>query len=57
MEDATDQQREVVQEVSASGMFAVDAIPDVQDAEKLQYVYDALGQKTGSVESERRAER
>lgn len=49
-QDDANENREVVQEVSASGMFAVDAVPDVQDAEKLQYVYDALGRKTGSVE-------
>jgi hypothetical protein len=32
----------IIQEVSASGMFALDVLPEVQDAEKLQYVCDAL---------------
>lgn len=32
-----------VQEISASGMFALDALPNVEDREKLQYAYDALG--------------
>ncbi len=49
-QDEANENREVVQEVSASGMFALDAVPDVQDAEKLQYVYDALGRNTSSVE-------
>ncbi|PVH91460.1 hypothetical protein DM02DRAFT_663979, partial [Periconia macrospinosa] len=34
---------ETIQEISASGMFTLDANPDVEDAEKLQYVYNALG--------------
>jgi len=32
-----------VHEISSSGMFALDAGPDVADAEKLQYARDALG--------------
>jgi helitron helicase-like protein/uncharacterized protein DUF6570 len=38
-----------IQEISSSGMFALDANPDIADAEKLRYVYDALGQDTVSV--------
>ncbi|PVH91459.1 hypothetical protein DM02DRAFT_663978, partial [Periconia macrospinosa] len=34
---------ETIQEISASGMFTLDANPDVEDAEKLQYAYNALG--------------
>jgi hypothetical protein len=34
---------EAIQEIGASGMFALDANPDVDDAEKLQYVFSALG--------------
>jgi hypothetical protein len=33
-----------IQEIGSSGMFNLDGIPDITDAEKLQYVYDALGQ-------------
>jgi hypothetical protein len=44
---------EVVQEISASGMFALDGLPEVQDAEKLQCLYDALGRKIAPAESAR----
>ncbi|KAF2177813.1 hypothetical protein K469DRAFT_351650 [Zopfia rhizophila CBS 207.26] len=40
---------EIIQEISASGMFALDAHPDVEDAEKLQYVYNALGHNSASM--------
>jgi hypothetical protein len=49
--DDANENSEVIHEVSASGMFGLDAVPDVQDAEKLQYVYDALGRGTGSKDS------
>jgi hypothetical protein len=52
-EDNINQNSEVIQEVSASGMFALDALPDVEDTEKLQYVYEALGAKTATVNSVR----
>jgi hypothetical protein len=32
-------------------MFALDAIPDVEDAEKLQYVYNAPGQSSDTARS------
>ena len=32
----------LVHEISSSGMFALDGRPDIADAEKLRYVYDAL---------------
>jgi hypothetical protein len=38
-----------IQEISSSGMFALDGRPDVTDAEKLRYVHDALGQDDSSV--------
>jgi hypothetical protein len=40
---------EIIQEISASGMFALDAHPDVEDSEKLQYVYNALGHNSASM--------
>ncbi|KAF1993896.1 hypothetical protein P154DRAFT_476817, partial [Amniculicola lignicola CBS 123094] len=33
-----------VQEISSSGMFSLDAHPDIADMEKIRYLYDALGQ-------------
>jgi hypothetical protein len=45
-----------IQEISSSGMFALDAGPDIMDAEKLQYVCDALDQsasRDGMVDSTR----
>jgi hypothetical protein len=51
LDDATDENREGIQEISASGMFALDGLPDVQNVEKLQCLYDALGPKTGSAET------
>jgi hypothetical protein len=39
---------ETIHEISSSGMFALDARPDVADTEKLQYVCDALGQDSSS---------
>ena len=45
---------EIIQEISASGMFALDTVPDVEDAEKLQYVYNALGQKSDSIANRQR---
>jgi hypothetical protein len=39
-----------IQEISSSGMFALDGQPDVADADKLQYVCDALGQDASSAE-------
>jgi hypothetical protein len=44
-ENRLDQGNELVQEISASGMFALDALPEVEDTEKLRYVYSALGRK------------
>ncbi len=44
-EENIDGNREIVQDISAFGMFALDAFLDVEDTEKLQYVYDALGYK------------
>ncbi|KAF2184535.1 hypothetical protein K469DRAFT_780863, partial [Zopfia rhizophila CBS 207.26] len=38
-----------IQEISSSGMFALDRQPDVADAEKLQYVRDALCRDASSV--------
>src|SRR2546429_4502067 len=35
---------ETIHEIGSSGMFALDAGPDIADAEKLQYVCNALGQ-------------
>lgn len=35
--------KETIQEISASGMFPLDARPDVEDTEKLRYIHDALG--------------
>jgi hypothetical protein len=37
---------DAIHEISSSGMFALDAWPDIRDAEKLQYVCDAVGQDT-----------
>ncbi|KAL8367267.1 hypothetical protein RB599_010317, partial [Gaeumannomyces hyphopodioides] len=37
-----------IHEISSSGMFALDAQPDVADAEKLRYACDALGQSAFS---------
>lgn len=34
---------ETIHEIGSSGMFALDAGPDIADAEKLQYVCNALG--------------
>jgi hypothetical protein len=53
LEDDINQNGEVIQEVSASGMFALDALSDVENTEKLQYVYEALGPKTATVNSVR----
>jgi hypothetical protein len=50
-EDKPDGSAEIIQEISASGMFALDAPPDVEDVEKLQYAYNALGQMPGPVAS------
>lgn len=37
-----------IQEISSSGMFALDGQPDVADAEKLNYINDALGREAPS---------
>ena len=42
--EESDSAAEMIHEISSSGMFALDARPDVADTEKLQYVCDALGQ-------------
>lgn len=41
-----DSAAEAIHEISSSGMFALDARPDIPDTEKLQYVCDTLGQNT-----------
>jgi len=41
--EESDSAAEMIHEISSSGMFALDARPDVADTEKLQYVCDALG--------------
>lgn len=41
-----DSATDAIHEISSSGMFALDAPPDISDTDKLQYVCDALGQKT-----------
>jgi hypothetical protein len=43
---ASDSAADMIHEIGSSGMFALDARPDIPDAEKLQYVCDALGQDT-----------
>jgi len=43
-----DSATEAIHDISSSGMFALDAPPDIPDAEKLRYVYHALGQNTSS---------
>ena len=52
VETDVDGSGETVQEISASGMFALDALPDVEDTEKLRYLYDALGRKSAGTGSE-----
>lgn len=42
--EESDSAAEMIHEISSSGMFALDARPDVADTEKLQYVCEALGQ-------------
>ena len=37
---------DAIHEINSSGMFALDARPDIPDAEKLQYVCDAVTQDT-----------
>ena len=39
----SDNAAEMIHEINSSGMFALDARPEVADTEKLQYVCDALG--------------
>jgi hypothetical protein len=46
--EESDNAAETIHEISSSGMFALDARPDVADTEKLQYVCDALGQDSSS---------
>jgi len=46
--EESDNATETIHEISSSGMFALDARPDVADTEKLQYVCDALGQDSSS---------
>jgi hypothetical protein len=45
LDEDLDGNGETIQEISASGMFALDTVPDVEDTEKLQYVYNALGHR------------
>ncbi|KAF2185439.1 hypothetical protein K469DRAFT_160309 [Zopfia rhizophila CBS 207.26] len=52
VETDADGSSETVQEISASGMFALDTLPDVEDTEKLQYLHDALGRKFAGTGSE-----
>lgn len=40
---APDYSTNPINEVTSSGMFALDGPPDVADAEKLQFVCDAVG--------------
>ena len=42
--EESDSTMEMIHEISSSGMFTLDARPDVTDTEKLQYVCDALRQ-------------
>ena len=43
---------ETIQEISTSGMFTLDILPDVEDTKKLQYLYDTLGRKSTRIGSE-----
>jgi hypothetical protein len=43
VESSIDGNSDIVHEISASGMFSLDTLPDVEDTEKLQYLYGALG--------------
>jgi len=43
---------ETIHEISSSGMFALDARPDIEDIEKLRYACDALGQNAGTGSAE-----
>ena len=36
----------IIYKISSSRIFALDKGPDVADMEKLQYIYNALGQNT-----------
>ncbi len=45
---ASDSAADAIHEISSSGMFTLDARPDIPDAEKLQYACDALRQDRGS---------
>jgi len=44
-----DSAAEAIHEISSSGMFALDARPDIPDMEKLQYVCDSLGQNASAI--------
>jgi len=45
---ASNSAADAIHEISSSGMFALDARPDISDAEKLQYACDALRQDRGN---------
>jgi hypothetical protein len=45
VEEGIDGNSDIVQEINASGMFGLDTLPDVEDTQKLQYLYDALGHR------------
>jgi hypothetical protein len=45
-EEGVDDMAAQIHEISSSGMFALDAQPNVREAEKLQYVYDAVDRST-----------
>ena len=36
----------IIHKISLSGIFALNKGPDIADMEKLQYIYNALGQNT-----------
>ncbi|KAM5349348.1 hypothetical protein ACJ41O_005853 [Fusarium nematophilum] len=46
----------VIHETSSSGMFALDAYPEVSDAERLQFVWEAVGEEEVGGEEGRGAE-
>jgi hypothetical protein len=49
VDGSIDSNSNLVQEISASGMFGLDTGPDFEDTEKLQYLYDALGPESAPV--------
>jgi hypothetical protein len=49
--EPADDEPETIHEISASGMFPIDAPPDIQHGEKLQSVWKSLGQGVGPWDS------